>query len=869
MKINVRHLSLATKFNMLFALLIILTSAAIGAFVVYQELTSSDKALLKQGIENSSFLAKTSEFGVYTEDSQNLEALCQDLATHEDIAYVLISNVQHKVLAQRVFDKTIDKPITLSEADNIFYRDNIRIAEVERLNGKYLDIEVSILGTVMDDEESAFGMDLELDLEPEQDQHINDTYANSQTQQASAHLETIGYVRLGISKARMYERVKEFIIFTALASLLLIALGVLAVMLVSQHITAPLRRLLAATHAIADGKIGQQVEVTAHDETGELTVAFNSMSEQLKHFYDAIREHQDTLEQKVLQRTEELELARTEAVALAEKAQEASKAKSQFLATMSHEIRTPMNGVLGMTELLLETGLNSRQEQFARTVLSSGQSLLGIINDILDFSKIEAGKLELERTPFDLRILIEDTSEAFLAPAHERGIELSCMVTNDVPDMVRGDPVRLRQVITNLVGNALKFTKDGEVSISVSAVEVTKELACLRFAVRDSGIGISKSAQAKIFDSFAQADASTTRKFGGTGLGLAITQKLVCLMHGDIKVDSELGQGTTFSFIIKLQRQSNISLDEPMDEAMLKELKSTRLLIVDDNATNREIMHEYLNSWGIHHELAEDGKLALEKLRKAKEKGEAFDMALLDMKMPVMDGIELAQNIRDDSDLHKTRMLFCSSRAESMSEKESKDLGVSGHIFKPIRKSVLYDHIVDALEPVLRERQKALNANGVAGKKVRRRRRRKSSGKEKAIVVKIDAKILLVEDNFVNQQVAKGMLKVLGIEPDIAGNGQKALDFLDDSNYDLILMDCQMPIMDGFTAAANIRKREEDAADGQHIPVIALTANAIEGDRERCIEAGMDDYMSKPFSREQLQTMLQKWIKKNGEVTQE
>jgi CheY-like chemotaxis protein/HPt (histidine-containing phosphotransfer) domain-containing protein len=531
-------------------------------------------------------------------------------------------------------------------------------------------------------------------------------------------------------------------------------------------------------------------------------------------------------------------MARQQMTEARDQALQVARLKSEFLATMSHEIRTPMNGVIGMTELLLGTALDDEQKQFAETIQNSADGLLTIINDILDFSKLEAGKIELEERDFELRSLVEDVAMLFAGTAQAKGLELLCQIPPNLDVFCKGDPNRLRQVLMNLLGNAVKFTKRGEVTLGVTIEDEADGRHRARFEVRDTGIGMSPEVQARIFDSFVQADASTTRHYGGTGLGLAISSQLVELMGGEIRVESEPGRGSAFCFGICLGR-SDVSARTRNEAAPM--LRGLLVLVVDDNATNREILRHQLASWGMSCRAVEDGPSALGAMREAVARGRAYDLALLDMHMPGMDGLELARTIQSDAALAGVPLVMLSSVLLAGALNERRDAGLRAYLVKPVRQSELFDTLAGVLGGCV----VATESTDDAGLESERG---------------LDARVLLVEDNPVNQEVARAMLEKLGCEVDACDNGQEALDALDRGRYDAVLMDCQMPIMDGYEATAEIRRRESAAGAGARMPIIALTANAIEGDRERCLAADMDDYLSKPFRKSQLRGLLQRWL---------
>ncbi|WLI90397.1 response regulator [Massilia sp. R2A-15] len=615
-----------------------------------------------------------------------------------------------------------------------------------------------------------------------------------------------------------------------------------AMMLASRFkssIADPVTKLINAAQKVsASQNYTLRIAHERTDELGTLIDSFNDMLAQIEGRGAALTHHRDELERQVSVRTEQLEKAKNAAEA-------ASRAKSAFLATMSHEIRTPMNGVLGMTEMLLGTSLSETQRKYTKLVKSSGEHLLVIINDILDFSKIEAGKLSVEYINFNLWDLLDDINNVYTPQAQGKGIALDFDIASNIPVSICGDPNRLRQIMANLLGNALKFTDQGRIMARVQVNQEDAQAVALRFEVHDTGIGVSREARGRIFEAFSQADGSTTRKYGGTGLGLAISKQLVELMGGKIGVDNASTQGSIFWFTVSFDKR-RVAPDEP--GFSLTAIEGQRVLIVDEHPSSREELERQILAWNLDCDSVASALQASERLLSAARAGQPYDVAILDMELERTSGLSLAAQIKADPASRATRILLLSEERLAADPVQRREAGVAYQLIKPVRAGDLFECIAarrrkPIAAPVPTEAPAPVRAPAADPGAARQR------------------KVLLAEDNPVNVEVATAMLDSLGLAVSCARNGEEALQAVrEGGQYDIVLMDCQMPVMDGFAATKEIRRHEREGGRARKLPVIAITANALQGDRESCLAAGMDDYLSKPFTQQQLAALLGRWI---------
>ena len=771
-------LSIATKINIFAAVIIIISLVFLGWFFIHHETYAITKELNERAAAVTRNLASNCEYGMLVRDNDELNRMLKGVSKEKDIAYAQIEDKKGNIVAQ------------------------LEKKEERKRLVKIKEFTAPIITTPVSKEE------MQTDLFPKAGE--------------KEKKEVLGAVRVGVSLGYLQEKTVEIerVIFLVMAFVTIFAWAG-AFLVIRYLLNRPLKHLMAGVERIGQGDLAHRVPVKAADEVGQLTKAFNQMTENLS----------KTLVSK-------------------EAAEVANRAKSEFLANMSHEIRTPLNSIIGMTEFTLETKLTQEQHNYLRVVKNASNSLLFLVNDILDFSKMESGSLVLEKIEFDLWNAIEYAVDNFALKVSQKGLDLTCHIKPEVPSYVIGDPTRLRQIIINLVGNAVKFTDAGEVSLlcELENEDKNEKTIGLHFTVSDTGIGIPTGKLEAIFDVFSQVDSSTTRQYGGSGLGLSISKKLVEMMGGKIWAESETGKGSDFHFTARfhIPTPGKVKVRDT-DLTFLKE-QQLRFLIIDPGASNRVILRDILSSWGFSLQEAADGKWALMEMEKAVKEKHPFHLVILNAQIPDMDTFEMSRRIKDNPLFTGVKIIMLTSIGMIGDAARAVEAGISAYLLKPIKRSDLFDAIMNLHKPT-GEREAAVKPGLVTTHFLREERQR-----QKYLV-------LLAEDNSANRELYTAMLEKAGYTVIAVEDGTKVLEIYEKHPFDLILMDVSMPVMDGIQTTRFIREKEKASGNVTHIPIIAMTGRATAEDQEKCIEAGMDLHIAKPFTFKALIDTLGRIIK--------
>ena len=836
-----KRFTVAAKFNSVVVIFSLIITTGVVAYLTFREYSYAQERLLFEAVSSTALPGHVQELAIYYAEPELLEHVMSSLLKNPSLDYAAIYDYKNKLITQKN-KRTLDAIPSISQArqqtdaleqSTYTYEGNIS-------GDKYYDLVIPIFSPINPSfkmlEKEDFVKNL-ADFGPGRSQYV------------------MGYVRLGLNQATIIKQTIDYFMVLSIVALCLVLLSTLVSMVITRRITAPLKELVKISKRISEGDFDVRMPSNNSYEIKEVASSMNYMIKSVEAYQTKLKTSHELLALKVKERTaqlsdsnKQLQKAISEAVSAKDIAEHASRAKSEFLATMSHEIRTPLNGVLGMTDMLTKTALSREQQKFTSVIQESGRALLDVINDILDFSKIEAGKLELNATRFNLRRLVEDIINMFASLAHNKGLSLNYSIPQNLNLTVEADSVRLRQILSNLISNAIKFTHKGEIHLSLKLVSTQSGRSRIRFEVNDTGIGINKSKLDQIFLAFTQEDGSTTRKFGGTGLGLAISKQLIALMGGEIKVTSQPGKGTQFWFEVEMQTEIDQSHPPKSQADLLQHLK----ILVLEPADQR--VRQVVEEWKIKCDSVDAVDRLTERLRENSSEQDQYNTLIFQAGLIGDHQADLLTLIKSEQMAHRFQILWINSPLQPINTEPFEAVAERlVTLSQPLHQSDLYDSLV-SLAMVKDEFTKAPAVASVD---------QTSTIRPNA---KFSAKVLLAEDTVVNQEVAITMLEWLGCEATLAKNGQEAADLFVSGNFDLVFMDCQMPVMDGYAATSAIRNKEgfsnvtRNAEHTTHTPIIALTANAVEGEREKCLAAGMDDFLTKPFRHQDIEAMLKKWL---------